>query len=270
MSILDKPPRFRNVLITGASSGIGMAVAIRLAELGAEHIYFCGRDPNRVLETRQKLSSISQWQGMGHPKVLDVCDREAVREWILACDEATPLDLVWANAGVSTGGREDDEEAVRAVFDCNLIGVLNTIYPAIERYRMKDLSRVARRIAITSSLTGYHGMPQCPSYSASKAAVKALGAALRGRLKREGISVTTFCPGFVRSRITDQNTCPMPFFQEAEDAARLMCRGILQGKGLVSFPWQMRFGMWLLAAMPEFLSEKLFSALPEKTGEKPS
>ena len=120
MSIFDKPPRFRNVLITGASSGIGMAVAVRLAELGAEHIYFCGRNPNRVSETQQKLLNVAQWQGVAHPMVLDVCDKEAVRSWIRASDEATPLDLVWANAGISTGGHEDDEEAVRAVFDCNV------------------------------------------------------------------------------------------------------------------------------------------------------
>ena len=267
MSIVHHSPSVRNILITGASSGIGMAVAIRLAELGAEHIYFCGRNPERVSETQRRLSGVSKWKGESHPQILDVCDKESVREWIRSCDAATPLDLVWANAGISTGGREDDENAVRAVFDCNVTGVLNTVYPAIERYRMKSVSRVAKRIAITSSLTGYHGLPQCPAYSASKAAVKALGAALRGRLKREGISVTTFCPGFVRSRITDQNTCPMPFFWEAEDAARLMCRGILHGKGLVTFPWQMRFGMWLLASMPEVLSEKLFSGLPEKTAD---
>ncbi|MBR1609301.1 MAG: SDR family NAD(P)-dependent oxidoreductase, partial [Kiritimatiellae bacterium] len=184
------------------------------------------------------------------------------------CDAEAPLDLVFANAGVSAGGAEDDESAVRRVFGVNVGGVLNTLLPAIDAYRRPGVQRTAKRLAITSSLTGYHGMPQCPAYSASKACVKALGAAWRGRLAPEGISVTTVCPGFVRSRITDRNECPMPFFMEADAAARIVCRGIARGRGLVAFPWQMRFGTWLLASLPERASEALFRLLPEKTGGK--
>ena len=121
-----------------------------------------------------------------------------------------------------------------------------------------------RSIAITSSMTGYHGMPQCPAYSASKAFAKAWGAALRGSLRGEGIVVTTICPGFVRSRITDQNTCPMPFFFEASAAADIIGRGIARGRGLVAFPWPMRLAMWWISSLPEVLSERLFRLLPDK------
>ena len=153
---------------------------------------------------------------------------------------------------------------MRRVFAVNVGGVLNTLLPALDRYRDRSVPRAARRLAITSSMTAYHGMPQCPAYSASKACVKALGAAWRGRLRGEGIAVTTVCPGFVRSRITDRNTCPMPFFGEAPRAARKICKGILRGKGLVSFPWPMRLASWLLASLPEAVSERLFRLLPEK------
>ena len=144
-------------------------------------------------------------------------------------------------------------------------GVANTVLPAIALYRKPGVARAAKRIAITSSMTGYHGMPQCPAYSASKAFAKAWGAGLRGSLRREGIVVTTVCPGFVRSRITDENTCPMPFFLEAPAAAEIVGRGIAKGKGLVAFPWPMRLAMWLVSSLPEFLSERLFRLLPEKS-----
>ena len=124
--------------------------------------------------------------------------------------------------------------------------------------------RVARRIAITSSMTGYHGMPQCPAYSASKACVKALGAALRGRVRGEGIAVTTICPGFVRSRITDRNTCPMPFFMEADRAARIILARTDRNTGLIAFPWPMRLATWLLASLPFRVNEWINRLLPDK------
>ena len=93
-------------------------------------------------------------------------------------------------------------------------------------------------------------------------------AALRGRVRGEGIVVTTVCPGFVRSRITDKNTCPMPFFLEAPAAAEIIVRGIERGRGIVSFPWPMRLAAWWIASPPEFLSERLFRLLPEKTGPR--
>ena len=191
-------------------------------------------------------------------------DRAATRAWIERCDAETPLDLVWANAGVSTGGCEDDEEAVRQVFSVNLDGVLNTLYPAIDCFRRTERDRFARRLAITSSMTGYHGMPQCPAYSASKACVKALGSALRGRLRSAKICVTTICPGFVRSRITDQNTCPMPFFMEAGQAAAIIAKRIDKNVGLIAFPWPMRFAAWLGSVLPSKISEFIYARLPYK------
>ena len=68
----------------------------------------------------------------------------------------------------------------------------------------------------------------------------------------------------MRSRITDRNTCPMPFFLEAPAAADVICRGIARGKGIVSFPWPMRLAMWWVSSLPEAVSERLFRALPEK------
>ena len=250
---------FGNVLVTGATSGIGEACAVRLARCGARRVFFCGRDGERLASVAGKIREAG---AEPRPERLDVADGAAVRDWLERADAEAPLDLVFANAGIAAPG--PDEASQRRTFAVDVGGVVNTVLPAIGLYRKPGVARAAKRIALTSSITGYHGMPQCPAYSASKAFVKAWGAALRGSLRREGVRVTTVCPGFVRSRITDQNTCPMPFFMEADAAARVIVRGIGRGRGLVAFPWPMRFSMWLLSAMPEVLSERIFRLLPEK------
>ena len=113
-------------------------------------------------------------------------------------------------------------------------------------------------------MAGYHGLSTCPAYSASKAAVKAYGEALRVKLKHEGIKVSVICPGFVRSRITDQNTCPMPFFMEAPSAAKIIAAGLEKDHGLISFPAPMRFATWLMSILPNSISDFIYSQLPNK------
>ena len=199
-----------------------------------------------------------------HPKAVDVADEAAMRAWILEADAAAALDLVVANAGIGT--TDETEPNIRRMFATNVGGVLNTVFPAIDAFSdaVRPAVRRRRQIAIVSSLTGYHGMATCPSYSASKACVKAWGAGLRGSLARRGIQVSVICPGFVRSRITDRNTCPMPFFMEADEAADVIIARLSRNIGLIAFPWPMRLAMWVVSALPERLSAWLFSRLPEK------
>ena len=242
----------RNILITGASSGIGAALAKEAARLGAERLFISGRNAERLSDAAAKCACAV------HQRTIDVTNRAAMREWLEECDSIAPLDVVVANAGRATG--EETETNARDTFAVNLDGALNTVFPAIDAMRRRRRGK----IAIVSSMTAYHGMPQCPSYSASKAALKAWGAGLRGMLAREGISVSVICPGFVRSRITDRNTCPMPFFMEADKAARIIWRGIARNAPLVAFPWQMRLASWFMASLPERLSSAIFARLPQK------
>ena len=97
--------------------------------------------------------------------------------------------------------------------------------------------------------------------------MKNWGLSLRGLLRREGIRVNVVCPGFVRSRITDANTCPMPFFMEADKAARIILDRVERNVGLIAFPWPMRLGAWFLAALPWRLAEAIATRLPEKNGD---
>ena len=119
-------------------------------------------------------------------------------------------------------------------------------------------------IAIVSSIAGYHGLSTCPAYSATKACVKAWGEALRIKLRKDGINVSVICPGFVRSRITDKNTCPMPYFMEGDVAAKIIAKGLEKNKGIIAFPWQLRFATWLVSILPNWLSDKIYAKLPNK------
>lgn len=249
-----------NTLITGASSGIGEALAIACAARG-DALFLCGRDESRLNAVAEKCRAASKSCATVFARVVDVTDANAVERWIGECDQTAPLERVFANAGVSTG--EETAANVRRTFATNTIGVVNTVLPAIEAMRKRPES-ANRQIVITASIAGYGPLKACPSYSATKACVKTWGLALRGMLAPEGIKVSVVCPGFVRSRITDANTCPLPFFMEADRAARVILGRADRNVGLIAFPWPMRLGTWALSILPWRANELLNRLLPKK------
>ena len=261
-----------SVLITGASSGIGEAIAVECARRGAKSIFFCGRDTVRIAAVEKRCRDAAAERGL-HPRIegraVDVTSAGAVREWMEECNAVAPLELVFSNAGVGTG--VEDEENVRRTFATNVGGGVNVVLPAIDLFRKSPLkpdgSPRRRQIAITASIAGYAPLSTCPSYAATKAAMKSWGLSLRGMLKGEGIRVNVVCPGFIRSRITDRNTCPMPFFMEADRAARIILDRIDRDTGLIAFPLPMRLAVWLMSALPWRISESISRILPEKTSE---
>ena len=249
-----------NTLITGASSGIGEALAIACAARG-DALFLCGRDEARLNAVVEKCRAASNGRATVTAQVVDVTDADAMACWIEECDRSAPLVRVFANAGVSTG--EETSANVLRTFDTNALGVVNTVLPAIEAMRRRPEDS-CRQIVITASIAGYGPLKACPSYSATKACVKTWGLALRGMLAPEGIKVSVVCPGFVRSRITDANTCPMPFFMEADRAARVILSRADRNVGLIAFPWPMRLGAWTLSILPWRANELLNRLLPKK------
>jgi len=234
----------RHILITGASSGIGAALATHYARPEVR-LALGGRDRQRLDDVatacRERGATVAA-------TTIDVTDRTAMRDWILATDSGSPLDLVVANAGISSHAGDDGEgEArARAVFAVNLEGVLNTAFPALERMA----ERRRGQIALMSSLAGYRGFPDAPAYSASKAAVKALAEAWRGALAARGIRVSAICPGFIETPMTARNKFRMPFLMTAERAAAIIAAGLARDRARISFPWVMTLGSWFVAAVP--------------------
>ena len=250
----------RTILITGASSGIGEALARRYAGSGVS-LFLSGRDALRL----EAVGAACTASGAAvSTKIIDVGDQQAMADWIADIDQATALDLVIANAGISGGtggnGLRGLDAATREIFRINVDGVFNTVHPTLTAMR----GRRTGQIAIVSSVAGFVGMPSSPGYSASKAAVRSYGEALRGRYARDGVEVSVICPGFVESRITAANKFHMPFLMPVDKAARIIVRGLARNQGRIAFPWPTYAMIRLAAMLPVFIVEKLFSRLPDK------
>ncbi|CCQ74419.1 SDR family oxidoreductase [Magnetospira sp. QH-2] len=249
----------RAILITGASSGIGEALALEYAAPGLR-LFLSGRDANRL----QAVVDACRAKGAeATGQVIDVAEREAMAVWVDQCDAQRPLDLVIANAGIASASLDplaEEEKALRRVMATNTDGVFNTVFPALGP--MRDRGR--GQIALMASLAGYLGMPGAAAYCASKAAVKVWGEALRGELADEGIRVSVINPGWVDSRITQQNSFPMPFFMRADKAAKIIRRGLYRNKGRIAFPWPTATMAWLMMILPDSLRHALTSKLPRK------
>ncbi|MBP7338380.1 SDR family oxidoreductase [Niveispirillum sp.] len=248
----------RVIFITGASSGIGEALALSYAGKGIR-LLLTGRDAGRLAQVAERCRE------KGADLVtttIDVTDRAALAAWIMARDGEVPIDLVIANAGISagTGGGVETEAQARAIFATNLDGVLNTIHPLIPTM----VARGRGQIALMSSLASFRGMAGAAAYCGSKAAVRVYGEALRGDLARQGVGVSVICPGFVVSRMTAVNRFPMPFLMDADRAAGIVRRGLAAGKGRVAFPFPTYAVSWLLGVLPPGLVDMVLARAPRK------
>ena len=252
----------RHIVITGASSGLGRALALHYAAEGVV-LSLSGRHEGRLNDVAQECRA----KGADvDARIIDVTDQAAMSAWLLVRDDALPVDLIIANAGISAGTGDGTESIAQArqIFDVNLNGVLNTISPLQSRMMERGVSGAGGQIAIMSSIAGYRGWPGAPAYCASKAAVKTYGESLRITLASHNIRVSVICPGFVKSAMTDVNNFPMPFLMSAEKAARIMARGLLKNKGRIAFPLPMVFMAWFFATLPNVVSERLLQFSPAK------
>ncbi len=232
------------VWITGASSGIGRAVALRYARNGAVVAASA-----RSAEALAALAAAPEAGGRIRPYAVDVTDRAATIALVARIEaELGPIELAILNAG--THEAVDARHFDAAVFDrliaVNLVGTVNGLAAILPRM----VERRGGHLAIVASVAGYGGLPTAAAYGATKAAMINLAEALKFDLDPVGVRVSLVNPGFVRTPLTDKNPFHMPALMEVDDAAAAMVRGLAGGGFEVSFPRRFTWTMKLLSLLP--------------------
>ncbi len=238
----------RTALITGASSGIGAALAVALAAPGVT-LHLSGRNAARLEAVAQTCRGRG---GVVTTTALDVRNADAMAAWISG---AGHLDLVVANAGISGRSREGGAESwdqTRALFETNLGGVLNTVLPAmvVMVEQLPGAGGVRGRIAVIASIAAFMAAPDSAAYCASKAAVDSWIVASAPEARQRGIVLTSICPGFIRTAMTAGYRFPMPGLMDADRAAHIILRGVAAGRVRVVFPWWMGLAARIAGLLP--------------------
>jgi short-subunit dehydrogenase len=252
---------WRSVAITGASSGLGRALAEACAAPGVA-LHLSGRDEARLDDAARACAA----RGADvRATVLDVTDAAAVEDWVRRMGR---LDLMIANAGVSggTGAATEPAAQARRIFATNVTGVLNTALPAIAMMaeQAPGADGVRGRVAVIASIAAFLAAPGAPAYCASKAAVQRWAEALDATERARGVRLHAVCPGYVRTPMTAQNPFPMPLLISAEDAAARTLRGIARGRVRIAYPWPLYMMARLFGGMPPSWRNALFTKLPAK------
>ncbi len=241
------------IWVTGASSGIGAALARELEERGA-HVAVSAR-------RKDKLDEVADGRMLVVP--VDVTDKDAMLAAAASIrSELGSIDVVVLNAGAWDQVRVDrwDSEVFRRHFDVNLMGLVH----GVEAVLPAMLDAHAGMIVGVASVAGYRGLPNSEAYGATKAAQINLLESMRVDLRRRGVKVQTVCPGFVKTEMTERNSFPMPFIIPAERAARYIADGIAKEKAEVVFP----LPMMLLMKSTRLLPVAAWGALLARTARR--
>jgi len=243
---------FRHIVITGASSGIGEALALDYAAPGIA-LGLTGRDAARLA----KVADACRVKGATvRADTVDSTDRPAMAGWLTAFDDAHPVDLLVANAGISIDQNNPDLESfekARRTMAVNVEGVLNTVEPLVGRLA----ARRAGQIGLMSSLAGFFGRPYSASYNASKAAVRVWGESLRFPLAKDNVGVSVVCPGYVASRMSAGLAGPKPFLVSAVRAAHIIRHGLAHNRPRIVFPPALAAGVWFTNLLPASWSARM-------------
>lgn len=254
------------VLVTGASSGLGAALARHYAARGAE-VALAGRNRDRLAVQADLIAAAG---GRPGPMLqFDVGNPGAAREALQAYlrDHGVP-DLVIANAGVSVGTLGDDPDSIAVlsrVLATNVTGLAATLTPFAAPMRARGNGTLCG----IASVAGVRGLPGSGAYSSSKAAAITWMESLRVEMHGSGVRVVTACPGYIDTPMTRVNGYRMPFLLDADEGARRIARGIDAGRARFTVPWQMAIAARALALLPAPLYDALFARAPRKPRDLP-
>ncbi len=242
----------RVVVITGASSGIGRALAVALAG-GQARVGVTARRTERLDELVRHVRANG---GTIEAHSCDVTDRESALTAIRGLSEKLgPVDLLIANAGLGQTAGADPmnvpvfEQMVRV----NLLGVAY----AFEAVMESMLARKSGHLVAISSLAAYKGLPGSAGYCATKAAVNTYCEGLRIELRNRGVAVTCVCPGFIKTEMTAGKTHPIPLLMDADAAAQRIVRALRRRPGVYNFPWRMSLMMKLVRWLPDWILARM-------------
>jgi short-subunit dehydrogenase len=246
--------------ITGASSGIGQALAWRYYQAGFRLALVARRSAEMADWARGKAMAPERWQVYA----ADVADVDSIVAAGQACiaRQGVP-DVVIANAGISVGvdtARREDLDVLARTYATNNIGLAATFHPFITAMR----ARGSGRLVGIASVAGIRGMPGHGAYCASKAAVISYCESLRGELHGSGVKVVTIAPGYIDTPLTRNNPYGMPFLMQADDFADAAFRTIERGSSYRVIPWQMGLMAKLLRILPDALFDRAVAGRPRK------
>lgn len=243
------------VLITGASGGLGRALALHYAQPGRTLVLH-----GRVAWRLRELADACAARGANViPFAADLLALDDFRARLADLVRATPVDLAIVNAGVSSANRGEGETwaDIEQVLDVNLRAAIATAEVLLPPMR----ARGSGQVAYVSSLAAWHGLALTPAYCASKAALKAYAEAQRAWLAPLGVAINIVLPGYVRTPMSAGLPGAKPFMLEPEDAARRIARGLARNRARIAFPQPLAAGAWLLAALPASWSQLIVRRL---------
>ena len=243
-------------LITGASTGIGNALARELARRG----WAVGIVARRGELLEALAQEIRAAGGKAAWATADVTDRGAIRTAALqVATELGPIDLLVANAGVGSPGNAKrlPVDVWIATLRLNVDGVIYSVGAVLPEM----LERKSGHLAVVSSVAGFRGLPASAAYSASKAAITTFFESLRVDLRSEGIAVTAIHPGFIATPLTAKNPAPMPFLISAEQAATIIANGLEKRRSDITFPWQMKLLMGFARRLPNWVWDRVIGSV---------